>query len=356
MNQLPEHFAMRLASGIQYLFALREFSIIMNTVIMTHSDSDGICAGAISRSRFRDAEIFFTKPVSFLDDLNSREADRIVISDIAISRKDMTEVIRLLEEKSRNCEILYFDHHPIPEKAKEKLERTLAVYVNGEGSASEAAYRHFQNDIAKERIWVAIYGAIGDYEEKTPFVEERLKKWDARALYFEASMIFLGIKDREFDDYDSKRKIVETLASGRNPSDIPGLMEAAKRAVKDEFNLYELVKKNAQKAGDVGFVRDLYSFGFRGPSALFSATVTNSRLGVAAYIRKNKLDITLRSADYSLELSALAENAAEAVGGSGGGHSHAAGARIPLERFDDFITEINRILKASAGEKAGKRA
>jgi RecJ-like exonuclease len=316
------------------------------TIILTHSDSDGICAGAIALSRFRGAEIFFTKPVSFFDDLNScSEADRIIITDIAITRKDISALMKLLEEKSRSGEVLYFDHHPVPAKAKEKLARTLAVYVNGDGSASEAVYRHFQNEIPKERIWVAIYGAIGDYEERTEFVESRLRSWDARALYFEASMIVLGIKDREFDDYDSKRSMVQTLSEGRNPSDIPGLMEATRRAVKDEFSLYELVKKNAQKVGDVGFVKELYSFGFRGPSALFAATVTNSRVGVAAFARKNKLDITMRSCDYSLQLSSLAEDAAEAVGGSGGGHPHAAGARIPLEKFDEFIRELNKVLK-----------
>ena len=316
------------------------------TIVLTHSDSDGICAGAIALSRFPGAEIFFTKPVSFFDDLNSCEdADRIIISDIAVTRKDISSIIRLLEDKSRYSEILYFDHHPLPANARSKLEKTLAVYANGDGSASEAIYRHFQESIPSERIWVAIYGAIGDYEERTAFVESRLRSWDARALYFEASMIFLGIKDREFDDYDSKRRMVQTLAAAGNPSDIPGLLEAARRAAKDEFSLYELVKKNAQKSGDVGFVKDLYSFGFRGPSALFSATVTNSRLGVAAFLRKNKLDITLRSSDYSLQLSSLAEDAAEAVGGSGGGHSHAAGARIPLDKFDNFVSELNKILK-----------
>ena len=323
----------------------------MKTIILTHSDSDGICAGAIALSKFPGAEIFFTKPVSFFDDLNSCDAGRIIITDIAITRKDISQLVKLLEEKSKESEIMYFDHHPLPEKAKEKLSRILAFYANGEGSASEQIYRHFHEDIPKERIWVAIYGAIGDYEERTVFVEERMKQWDARALYFEASMIFLGIKDREFDDYEAKRRIIRTLAEGRNPSDILGLMEATRRAVKDEFGLYALVKKNAKKIGEIGLVKDLYSFGFRGPAALFAATVTESRVGVAAFVRKNKLDITLRSPDYSIDMSMLAENAAEAAGGSGGGHSHAAGARIPMERFDDFLKELNRILKDKSAGK-----
>ncbi len=339
----------------QYLFAQRQFSIrasepgvVMKTVVLTHADADGICAGAIALSRFPGAEVFFTKPVSFYDDLNSCEAGRIIITDIAITNRDISQVIKLLEEKSKGSEVMYFDHHPLPERAREKLAEKLAVYVNGEGSASELIYRHFQKDIPAERMWAAIYGAIGDYEEHTPFVEELLKKWDGRALYFEAAMIFLGIKDREFDDYETKRLIVQTLADGKNPSEITGLVEAARRAVRDEFLLYELVKRSAKKSGYAGFVRDISSFGFRGPSALFSATVTGGRVGVAAFVRRDKLDITLRSPEYSIDLSSLAEKAAEAVGGAGGGHSHAAGARIPLDKFDDFLAEVNKFLKAKS--------
>lgn len=313
------------------------------TIILTHSDSDGVCAGAIALSKFPGAEVFFTKPVSLYDDLNSKDADRIVITDIAIPRRDISNVMKLLEEKSGNSEILYFDHHPIPDKVNKRLNKTI-VYVNGNASASELIYRHFQKDIPKERIWVAIYGAIGDYSQHTEFVEERIKGWDARALYFEASTIVLGIKHRKFDDYDSKRMIVRTLANGNNPSDVPGLVMAAKKVVNEEFDLYEMIKKYAKKSGDVGFVKDIHFFGFRGPSALFAATVTESRIGLAVYGRRDHLDITMRTRDYSIPLNHLAEEAGEAVGGSGGGHPQAAGARIPLNKFNVFLKELNKLL------------
>lgn len=317
----------------------------MKTVILTHSDTDGICAGAIALSKFPGADVFFTKPVSFCEDLDSHEACRIVITDIAIPRRDISDVIKVFEKKSRNCEILYFDHHPLPDKIKKKMKAMLKVYVNGDASASELIYRHFQKDIPKERVWIAIYGAIGDYSQNTEFVKERIKNWDARALYFEASTIVLGIKDRKFSGYDSKRLIVHTLANGNNPSDVPGLVKVAKKVVNEEFDLYEMVKKYAKKSGDVGFVKDIHFFGFRGPSALFAATITNSRIGLAVYMRRDHLDITMRSRDYSIPLNYLAEEAGEAVDGSGGGHPQASGARIQPEEFNNFLKELNKLLK-----------
>jgi len=316
----------------------------MKTVILTHSDCDGICAGAVALSRFPKAEIFFTKPVSFFEDLEKTEAGRIVITDIAIPRRDVGRVVKLLEGRSRDSEIYYFDHHFLPDKAKAILRKSLKAYVNGEASASELIYRYFQNDIPRERVWIAIYGAIGDYSQHTEFAEERIKNWDARALYFEASAIVLGIKDERFERYDSKRMIARTLAEGNNPSDVPGLVNAAKKVVNEEFDLYEIVKKQARGMGDVGFVKDIAFFGFRGPSALFAATVTKTRIGLAVHTRNNYLDVTMRSRDYSVPLNTLAEDAAEAVGGSGGGHPQASGARIPLSKFVGFVKELNRLL------------
>ena len=57
----------------------------MKTVILTHADCDGICAGAIAKAKFREADVFFTKPVSFFHDLKNVNAERIVICDIAMT-------------------------------------------------------------------------------------------------------------------------------------------------------------------------------------------------------------------------------------------------------------------------------
>jgi len=330
---------------IKILFVSEKGEFMSKSVILTHADCDGMCAGAVALSRFPEAEVFFTKPVSFRHDFSGMEAaEKIVICDIAMTRKDLRDIISLFEEKSKEAEIYYFDHHFVPGQVKDSLSRMLKAYVNEEASASELVYRYFQKEIPRERVWPAIYGAIGDYSQHTPFVEERIKNWDARALYFEASAIVLGIKDRKFDNYNAKRTIVQTLAAGNNPSDVPGLIASARKVVNAEFDLYEVVKQHAQKSGGVGFVKDLAFFGFRGPSALFASTVTNTRIGMAFHTRGGYLDVTIRSNDYSLPLNTVAEDAGEKVGGSGGGHPHASGARIPLEAFHEFLMEVNRML------------
>ncbi len=311
--------------------------------IMTHADCDGICAGSIALSKFPNAKVFFTKPVSLHRDLEEINSDTIIITDIALNRRDVPHI---LSEMRRKNEILYFDHHPLPEGVTEKQVRSVVKeYVHEEDvSASELVYRKYQSDIPKERIWNAIYGAIGDYSENTPFVHERMLNWDKISLYFQVSAIIMGIKTDEFGSYDAKRRLVRTMASGGNPTDITGLVKAARDAVNREFDLYEIVKKSARKLGNVGYVKQVQGFGFRGSSALFSATVNGAPVGLCVNMREHKIDLTIRTRDYKYKLNKIAEAAAESVNGSGGGLPAAAGARIPKGTLDAFIKKMNRLL------------
>jgi len=311
--------------------------------ILTHADCDGICAGSIALSMYSSARVFFTKPVSLLNDLENTTADMIVITDIALNRRDAHNIMREMERKKS---ILYFDHHPLPTGVSEAEVRSVVEkYVHKENvSASELIYREYSTEIPKERIWNAIYGAIGDYSDNTPFVKERLHNWDKISLYFEVSALIMGIKTESFGSYDSKRRIVKTMASGDNPTDIMGLVKAASEAVNREFDLYEMIKRMAKKTGKIGYVKQIHGFGFRGSSALFAATVTDAPIGICIDIKNNKIDVTIRTRDYKYKLNKIAEKAAESVNGSGGGLPSAAGARIPKGTLDRFIKKMNSLL------------
>lgn len=314
-----------------------------NVTILTHADCDGICAGSVALSMYPNAKVFFTKPVSLLNDLENTTSKQIIICDIALNKRDSHHIIRELERKN---EVHYFDHHPLPDGiTKKMIESVVSEYVHKENvSASELIYRRYQSELPKERIWAAIYGAIGDYSDNTDFVREKLLNWDKISLYFQVSTLMMGIKTDEFGSYDSKRRIIRTLSIGDNPTDISGLVKAAREAVSREFELYEIIKKIARKSGKIGYVKEIQGFGFRGSSALFAATTTNAPVGICVDMRKNKIDITIRTRDYKYQLNRIAEKAAESVNGSGGGLAAAAGARIPKGSLDKFIRNMNSML------------
>lgn len=314
----------------------------MRTVIITHSDADGICAGAIASCKFPDAKVFFSKPVSLVRELDEVQGERLVICDIAINKPDAAEIAKKLNMRS---EVLYFDHHIHPPGFR-KMASKVKFFQDTEASASEIIYKTYEADIPQERVWVAIYGAIGDYSDDTQFIYENLRDWDKRALYFEVSTIVMGMKNEGFSDYASKRRILKALASGMNPSSIPGLVESARQAVEQEFAIYDEVKEKAVSFGNVGYILKLDHFGFRGPTALFAATATDTPVGVAVFERKSHFDITMRARDPSIKLNVIADKAAREVGGSGGGHPSAAGARIPMARLKDFLKKADSLIDA----------
>jgi single-stranded-DNA-specific exonuclease len=324
----------------------------MKTTILTHADCDGMCAAAIALAKYNDAVVFFTKPVSLLPDFQNTKADRIIICDIALTKSHAAKIGGLFLKRSKNCEIIYFDHHQVPDTmprvALSAIEHVHRLNV----STSELIYRHYQKDIPRERVWIALYGAIGDYEDDTPFAMERIANWDKRALYFEVSTLVMGIKNKQFASYDAKRNIVETMSLGKNPSDVPGLVRSAKLAVTREFELYDYIKRHAEKFGKIGVIKRLPQFGFRGPAALFAATVTDTVIGVYVCERDGHTDITVRKRNSKIALNKLMEEAAETVGGSGGGHSEAAGARIPQGTLDKFLHHVNQMVESHGG-KAG---
>ena len=69
------------------------------TLILTHGDSDGICSGAIAKSAYPDAYVYFTSPVSLLDKLDLIEdVENLIICDMAIEERHYSELYSTLEE------------------------------------------------------------------------------------------------------------------------------------------------------------------------------------------------------------------------------------------------------------------
>ncbi len=301
-------------------------------VIFTHADVDGLCSASILLSKFPRTKVFFTKPVSLLRDIKMERKKRIAICDIAFNKKDTDEI---LKEFSRR-DVIYFDHHPITD-----INLQEGVHTNSKKSTSEMVFSHYKKDIPDEMVLPALYGAIADYRI-TPFVKKELRNWDARTIYFEMSVLVLGIKNEEFTKYGRKREIVEWLSKSMKPSSFPGLAASAKEASRREFELYKIVKENVKIGANLAYYFYERYFGFRGPSALFAAATGNRPLGLSAFMRGEHIDITLRSRK-DMPLNILAEQAASFVNGSGGGHPDAAGCRIPSGSFEEFIKKLDEL-------------
>ncbi len=308
------------------------------TVIFTHGDCDGICSGALALAAHEDASIFFSNPVSILDDLDEADgAGRIIVCDIAINLPRARAVKNKIAQLSKKAEVFYIDHHPRPPR----FNVSWLVHDTN-ACAAQLTYEQFRKSLDPDMSRVAIYGAIGDYKDQTPLALELLKTWDSRSLYYEAGTIAQGIAIGR-KDYDHKREIVRLLSKNVLPSQIPSLAKNAIKASLMEDELRLRIEKNVVRLDNVSYVIDME--GFISKAAIYAHIYGGTCVGVAAEYLKSKdvYDVSIR-AKGDCDLNVLVDRAARRCGGTGGGHPVAAGGRIPAACIIDFINDLDSML------------
>jgi len=314
----------------------------MSIKILTHGDTDGICAAALARSRFPDSEIWFTRPIRLLRDLNSIEAgNAVLIFDVAINERQKDQIFQRMRELAQKDEVFYADHHPLPPGTLKKDFPVTQSALESGSSASELAFKLLIQDPKSDMDRVALWGAIADYCEDTEFVRDRLNKYDRRTIYMEAGLLTQGLGEAA-GDYHFKRDVVISLANGMPPTEIPGIVDRAIKATKREWEIYEYVKKHVVPEDNLAIVYDLPS-GSLGKAALYALGITGVDIGVCTRVKKEDVDISVRRrAGGKVDLNELLRHVTARLGGSGGGHAGAAGATVPISLLPDFLETIKK--------------
>ena len=311
----------------------------MGIFIFTHGDTDGLCAGAIALAANPDAQVFFTNPYRLLEDLYMTKAsDIVIICDISLSETHLTRLVERFSDLAEKGSLTYIDHHPLPE-AVSKNDIPGRVIHNTLASTSELAYSLFQSKLDPDHTRTAIYGAIADYLDHTPFIQELLKRWDERTLYFETGILFQGIESLKKSDYDSKRRILSNLAKNLPPSLDEDLVRLVILYTRREWEAVRELKGRILVEGRVAYTLN-FPFSL-GKTATYVRGITNTLIGIAGEKRKGNVDMSLRTCDERIDLNMLLRKITPELGGSGGGHPMAAGARIPEKNFDKLLKGLN---------------
>lgn len=312
-------------------------------IVFVHGDSDGICSGALIykhlSSKNYNVEVYFSHPAGLAGDLEefTRNGDNIFIADIALSEKHLYEIERIFRHRSRYGEIIYIDHHPEPLMLKPyELPGTIVHDICC--SASELTYRFLEDmGLDHEYSRVALYGAIGDYLDETPWVKKAINDWDKRSIYFEAGVLVQGLEGSR-RMYDFKRRIIRLLADNRLPSESSELLLRALVQSHNDEELRIWVRENVRVEGKISYVAD--PPGSIGRAANYARVYGGSKVGLAYETRGKILVMSLRAIN-GIDLNKLLRKIAVELGGTGGGHALAAGARIPIGKFNEFLELLN---------------
>ncbi len=314
----------------------------MPVKILAHGDTDGVCSAALAKARFPEAEVWFTRPVTFEKDLEEiKHGTTLIVLDIAISETHKTQIFQKMRELAHHDEVLYIDHHPLPpDTLREDVPATQFVHTIGK-SASELTFKLLESDLSSELDRVALWGAIADYAMDTDFVHGRLNKYDRRTIYMEAGLLSQALSEAG-RNYHYKREVVERLAKTEPPSEIPEMVDRALKATKREWEIWKYVREHVVQENNLAIVYDLPSGGL-GKAALYALGVTGKDVGICTRKNEDEVDLSIRRREGTkLDLNTLLRRITSRIGGSGGGHEGAAGASIPVELFDDFFEILKK--------------
>ena len=311
--------------------------------IIAHEDADGICSAAIVRMTNPSSRVFFSKPCSLLHDLDQMETRRdLVVLDLALCELTKEQIVSRLSRWGGR--VLYIDHHP--DTAISFPRQSSVEVVAGDVSASELTFTHQGSGLRREAERIMLMGAIGDYADLTPFCLDRLNRWDKRSVFLQAGFL-CGALEVTRPDHEFHRQIVDLLASCRPPCEDSRIVAYAVKASELEESFRQRVEKSAQKLGRIGVAYDLN--GPAGKGATYAAAA--AAVSIGAYVdkdmRRGSADISFRVIDRSVDMNRILRTVAPKLGASGGGHPEACGARVPLDKLDEFFQAINDMLAPS---------
>jgi single-stranded-DNA-specific exonuclease len=311
--------------------------------IIAHEDADGICSAALVRMNDPTSRVYFSKPCSLLHDLDYMDSRKdLTVLDIALCELAKERIVTRLSRWQG--EVLYIDHHP--DTASTFQTQSKVKVIAGTVSSSELTFTHLASKLSREAERVMLMGAIGDYADLTPLCIDRLNRWDRRSVFLQAGFL-CGALEVTRPEHEFHRQIVDLLASCRPPCEDNRIVTSAVKASELEESFRQRVEKSAKKSGRIGVVYDLN--GPAGKGATYAAAATGVSIG--AYVdndeRRGIADISFRVIDRSVDLNVILRAVAPKLGGSGGGHAEACGARVPTSKLDQLFVAINEMLTSS---------
>ncbi|TFG30349.1 hypothetical protein EU528_08395 [Candidatus Thorarchaeota archaeon] len=210
--------------------------------------------------------------------------------------------------------------------------------------AAELVYRKFESNLPEHALRLALYGAIGDYCDGTPFTTIHFDDVDKRTLYLEAGILVQALQ--EIDYRRESKDLVYELTLGVKPSSMNDMVDLALKATRIEHEVFRYIQQNAKHLGSIGYILDMPIHGYRGKSAKFSAYVTNSKIGISARSSEDEVDMSIRRRGSHIDLNkALNTILPEFDNASGGGHPAAAGASLERNDFQKFLRTLADYVK-----------
>jgi RecJ-like exonuclease len=318
----------------------------MRTYCISHvKDVDGIGAAAIVKAA-TGADVHLSDYSLLIDDLHDvpEGIKEFVLCDLGGDNANVDSFVGTLGKIASRAKVTYIDHHFMSPDAAKKLKRAGVRMVHDEDECSSMlAYFAFKDSLPERSRLIALMGAVTDYMDGSPKASRLMEQADRQFVLLESTMLAYAIA-KHGDQKGYADFIVEELSKMKHPHEIEGVPESAVAQLGEMVRLGEEVKKKGTRMGDLAYmVTDQHSTGNIAKLLIGAFEVP---VGVALKEQqKGWYEVSLRrTSECKVHLGRTIGKIASELGGNGGGHAKAAGARIPKANMQKMLDELLRIV------------
>ncbi|MGI0078035.1 MAG: DHHA1 domain-containing protein [Nitrososphaerales archaeon] len=322
-----------------------------SVVVLSHrKDADGLCSAALVRHA-TGAIVFLTDYSDMIDSLKQiPEANDLYICDLGLNETTFPDFVSQTRRLKAHSRVHYIDHHPMSNGFSDELRKLeIDLYHSTEESAAMLVYKKFEDQLSEFPAMkiVACCGAITDYLDLQPFAKKTISSFDRQFLLYEATLLAFSIAIIGRDGSESNAhlvRIVEELASEKLPHEIQDASSYAQEFASHSAELIERVRREGKKMSNFAYFKTKESS--TGNVANFLIGAFNVPVGAA--FREEEpgfYEISVRGSEESThDLGKIMSKISSKFGTSGGGHARAAGARIKVSQFEEFLTLLEEDL------------
>ena len=328
-------------------------------VCISHrKDVDGLSSAALVKMA-TGAEIILADYGDLVKTLSEvTRCSHLYICDLGMNEHLAAPFVKELERIRTFATIHYIDHHPLDPKVKDTLT-SLGVDLthSQEECTSVLTYTKFKDQLKRGAAIIAAYGAVTDYADDQPTAKKIIALFDRQFVLLEATMLTYALIGAAAvtDEYDFRNRIVIDLSETKFPHQINGVTEAMRNGLEATANLMLEVAEKGVKGNKTAHME--VTEGSTGTVANLLVGTFEVPVGIAYRYMKDEdvYEVSLRgSYDAPYDLGKIVSQVTGMIGGSGGGHKKASGARIPSGLLKDFLDLVEfEIDKVTAPDHRG---
>jgi len=210
-------------------------------------------------------------------------------------------------------------------------------------SATELVYRYFYDQLPSWADHIALLGAICDYLDDSPLMQRLRHHYERRTLFLDAGFLAQGLKKfGKGGRYEKLRDLVQQFSTGKVPSDVKELTQAAIAATQADNSKRSKILEMYVSEKNIAWIQD--------PPSMSHSKIAHWILGhsgkqIGLVIRtlnskRELVDVTIRGW-RKLDLRTFIPAIAIKMGGSAGGHANAVGMRIPQRNVKLFLRVLD---------------